>query len=352
MAKVNAFIQQTQTLLLLATAFLLVACTDTVDKAQSTAKLSGETMGTFWQVTLAHELDDNAGQALQTRIEAALEAINAGMSTYREDSELMRFNRSSETTVQAISPELRRVVAKALEISAQSDGAYDVTVGPLVNVWGFGPKRRADKPAEAEIAAALALVGYDKLQLDDAGLAKSEAGVFVDLSSIAKGYGVDAVGEAIAAAGYQHFLVEIGGEVRAWGDKYGKPWRVGIERPQSGARGAVQNVIAMEAALPAMATSGNYRNYIEHQGEVAYHIIDPKSGHSRASSLLSATVLAADCMTADGYATALMVLGDDKAMAFADAHGLAAELIFAGEGKGEFVVKRSRAFVDNVKESQ
>lgn len=351
MAKVNLIIHWTKTLLLLATAFLLLAC-EQAPSVQNTVKLSGETMGTFWQVSLAHEMDDNARQALQARIEEALEAVNAGMSTYRDDSELMRFNRSMETTAQAISPELRHVVAKALEISAQSEGAYDVTIGPLVNVWGFGAKHRTDKPAAEEIAAALALVGYDKLQLSEAGLAKRDSGVFVDLSSIAKGYGVDAVGDAIRDAGYHHFLVEIGGEVRAYGEKYGKAWRVGIERPQHGARGAVQNIIAMSADLPAMATSGNYRNYIEHDGEVAYHIIDPKSGHSRASSLLSATVLAADCMTADGYATALMVLGDDQALAFADKHGLVAELIFAGDKKGEFVVRRSRAFVENIKEGQ
>ncbi|MDO4777212.1 MAG: FAD:protein FMN transferase [Cardiobacteriaceae bacterium] len=347
----KAVIHPLKTLLLLATAFLLLACKETASP-QNVAKLSGETMGTFWQVSLAHALDDKARGALQMRIEETLEAVNAGMSTYREDSELMRFNRSSATTPQTISPELRHVLSKALAISAQSDGAYDVTVGPLVNLWGFGPKRRTDKPAPQEIAAALALVGHDKLQLDDAGLAKREPGVFVDLSSIAKGYGVDAVGDTIRNAGYQHFLVEIGGEVRAYGEKYGKPWRVGIERPQSGAKGAVQNIIIMDVALPAMATSGNYRNYIEHGGEVAYHIIDPKSGHSRASSLLSATVLAADCMTADGYATALMVLGDEQALAFADRHGLAVELIFAGSQKGEFVVKRSRAFAENIKESQ
>lgn len=351
MVKVNTIINRIKTLLLLATAFLLLACGQT-PATQNTVNLSGETMGTFWQVSLAHKLDDNARQVLQTRIEETLEAVNASMSTYRDDSELMRFNRSTETTAQVISPALHHVLAKALEISAQSEGAYDVTVGPLVNLWGFGPKRRTDKPAAEEIAAALALVGYDKLQLSEAGLSKAESGVFIDLSSIAKGYAVDMVGEVIARMGYRDFLVEIGGEVRAYGDKYGKPWRVGIERPKKHSQGTVQNIIAMSADLPAMATSGNYRNYIEHEGEVAYHIIDPKSGHSRASLLLSATVLAADCMTADGYATALMVLGDEQALAFADKHGLVAELIFAGDRKSEFVVKRSRAFAENVKESQ
>ena len=336
---------------LLLSAMALFLCLRSASAAE-VAKLSGETMGTYWQVTLAHLLADAAGKTLHTRIEEVLEAVNAGMSTYREDSELMRFNRSTESGVQAISPELRLVLAKALQISRESDGAYDVTVGPLVNLWGFGPARRDSKPTDGEIAEALALVGYDKLQLDDDGLRKTIPGVFVDLSSIAKGYGVDAVGAAVMEAGYRDFLVEIGGEVRAYGQKFGKPWRVGIERPQAGSRGKVEDVVHMGAALPAMATSGNYRNYIDHDGETAYHIIDPKSGKSRHSALLSATVLAADCMTADAYATALMVLGDDKALDFADAHGLAAELIFAASAPGQFEIKRSRAFDAALKEAK
>lgn len=342
-------IYRIKTLLLLATAFLLLAC---AEKTETVTKLSGQTMGTFWQVTLAHALDETAIKALQGDIEAVLEAVNAGMSTYREDSELMRFNRSEATASQAISRELRMVVAKALDISRQTDGAYDVTVGPLVNLWGFGPERRQEKPSDEALAQALALVGYDKLQLDETGLGKSVAGVFVDLSSIAKGYGVDAVALRLVDAGYSDFLVEIGGEVRGQGQKYGKPWRVGIERPQANASGSVENVILMSETLPAMATSGNYRNYIDHDGEMAYHIINPKTGLSQASTLLSATVLAQDCMTADAYATALMVLGDEKAMAFAEEYGLAAELIFAGHGKERFEIKRSRSFMEKVKEAK
>lgn len=344
-----SLMHRVKALLLLATALLLFACTQ--QKAE-VVKFSGETMGTFWHVNLAERLDQKAQQDLQAQIEAALEAVNAGMSTYRDDSELMRFNRSTETTAQPISDELRRVVRKALEISAQSDGAYDVTVGPLVNLWGFGPKRRTDKPSDVEISEALALVGYEKLHLDDAGLSKSEAGVFVDLSSIAKGYGVDKVYDVLRAAGHEHFLVEIGGEVRVAGSKYGAPWRIGIERPQVGAAGSVESIVLMTQALPAMATSGNYRNYINHDGDVAYHILDPKTGLSRQSTLLSATVLAADCMSADGYATALMVLGDEAALDFADKQNLAAELIFAGDKPGEFMIKRSRAFVAQVKEEK
>ena len=193
---------------------------------------------------------------------------------------------------------MRRVVGKALEISAQSDGVYDITVGPLVNLWGFGPIKRQDKPADSEIAEALQHVGYGKLQLTDAGLAKSDPQVFIDLSSIAKGYGVDVVAETLLDAGYTNFIVEIGGEVRA------------------------------------------------------YHIVDPRDGRSHSSRLLSATVLAPDCMTADGYATALMVLGDEKALEFADRYGLAAELILAGDDKQPFIIERSRAFRAAVQEEK
>lgn len=333
----------------MAMALLLLACTG---ETKPVIKLSGETMGTFWQVSLAHDMDSAAQQELHRRIEATLEAVNAAMSTYREDSELMHFNRSRDLAPEPLSAELHLVIKKALAISKETEGAYDITVGPLVNLWGFGPERRQGKPDEEAIAQALALVGYEKLQLDEKGLRKAVAGMFVDLSSIAKGYGVDAVTETVTNAGYAHFLVDIGGEVRAQGMKYGQAWRVGIERPQQGSMGHVENIIMMSEALPAMATSGNYRNYIDHGGEMAYHIIDPQTGKSRSSTLLSATVLAKDCMSADAYATALMVLGDEKALAFAETQGLAAELIFAGKGEGKFIIKRSAAFTAAVKEAK
>ena len=340
-------------LLLMATALLLVSCGD--NKADGViSQLSGETMGTFWHVRLAAPLDAPAQAALQRRIDVALEAVNDSMSTYRDQSELMRFNHSTATTPQPVSDGMRRVVGKALEISAQSDGVYDITVGPLVNLWGFGPVKRQDKPADAEIAEALQHVGYHKLQLGEAGLAKSDPQIFIDLSSIAKGYGVDVVAETLLDGGYTNFIVEIGGEVRASGSKYGAPWRVGIERPEQGlATGeGVENIIAMNEKLPAMATSGNYRQYAERGGEMAYHIVDPRDGRSHNSRLLSATVLAADCMTADGYATALMVLGDEKALEFADRYGLAAELILAGDDKQPFIIERSRAFRAAVQEEK
>ena len=340
-------------LLLMATALLLVSCGD--NKANSViSQLSGETMGTFWHVRLAAPLDAPAQAALQRRIDVALEAVNDSMSTYRDQSELMRFNHSTATTPQPVSDGMRRVVGKALEISAQSDGVYDITVGPLVNLWGFGPVKRQDKPADSEIAAALQHIGYGKLQLTDAGLAKSDPQVFIDLSSIAKGYGVDVVAETLLDGGYTNFIVEIGGEVRASGTKNGAPWRVGIERPEQGLMTgeSVENIIAMNEKLPAMATSGNYRQYAERGGEMAYHIVDPRDGHSHSSRLLSATVLTEDCMTADGYATALMVLGDEKALEFADRYGLAAELILAGDDKQPFIIERSRAFRAAVQEEK
>ena len=351
-AKVRAITASLRALLLLATALLLAACNES--KSGAVSRLSGETMGTFWHVSIAQTLDEATQAELKKRIDVELEAVNNSMSTYREQSELMRFNRGEVTTPQAISDGMRRVIAKALEISEQSEGIYDITVGPLVNLWGFGPVKRQDKPTDAEIAEALQHVGYQKLQLSEAGLAKSDPQAFIDLSSIAKGYGVDVVAETLQKAGYHDFIVEIGGEVRASGSKYGAPWRVGIERPEQGlATGeGVENIIAMSAKLPAMATSGNYRQYAERGGEMAYHIVDPRDGRSHSSRLLSATVLAPDCMTADGYATALMVLGDEKALEFADRYGLVAELILAGDDKQPFIIERSRAFRAAVQEEK
>ncbi|MDO4642414.1 MAG: FAD:protein FMN transferase [Cardiobacteriaceae bacterium] len=311
-------------------------------------------MGTFWHITIAEELDDAAKANLEKSINNTLEAVNDSMSTYRNESELMRFNRSTSVEPQAISGGLRRVIAKALSVSEESDGIYDVTVGPLVNLWGFGPIKREDKPTDEEITKALQHIGYHKLRLNERGLAKEDPNIFIDLSSIAKGYGVDVVAETIIAAGYHDFLVEIGGEVRAEGKKYDMPWRVGIERPEVGltAGDTVENVVVMSEALPAMATSGNYRNYAEKNGEMAYHIIDPRDGKSHSSRLLSATVLAKDCMTADAYATALMVLGEEKALDFANKQGLAAELILAGGNSNPFIIERSQAFIAAIQEEK
>lgn len=319
--------------------FFLAAC----HQAHEPIVIHGKTMGTYFRVTLA--VPDRAVEvdALRGEIEHALDTVNRSMSTYIADSELMRFNATDTTEPVAISAGLRQVIKKALTIADQSNGYYDITIGPLVELWGFGKKQVSRAPNQAEIETALKRVGYRYLKLSPAGLAKARWDVSLDLSSIAKGYGVDRVAELLETKGYRNYLVDIGGELRVAGQRFGKPWRIGIEAPDSQIE-AVQSVIAIPRSQLAMATSGNYRNYRDYDGVHAVHIIDPKTGGFRLSRLLSVTVLGDKCMTADAYATALMAMGEGKAARFAEKYRLPVLFIYAGERPGAFRVRTSSRY--------
>lgn len=301
--------------------------------------LRGQTMGTYWQVSIAEKTVDTA--QLQAGIEKTLQAVNQSMSTYIPDSELMRWNTQTSSAPQAISPELRYVIAKALQISAETEGLYDVTVAPLVNLWGFGPQKVQAAPTQAAIEEVLSYVGYQRVQLTPAGLAKNHPQTQIDLSSIAKGYGVDKVAEYLQQQKVQNFIIDIGGEVRMQGSRYGQAWRIGVELPQNSAQREIDSVIEVKGRQLSMATSGNYRNFLDLNGVHAVHTINPITGQGAQSRLLSVTVLHEDCMIADAYATALMALGDEKAEAFAQKHQLAVLFIFAGKEAGSFELRSS-----------
>jgi thiamine biosynthesis lipoprotein len=312
---------------LLVVALLLPGCGP--GPQQAVLALRGATMGTTYSVQIPEDpavAFDRA--ALAERIKALLAEINALMSTYQPDSELSRFNASASTDWIPASPELVAVIAAAQEVSRASDGAFDATVGPLVNLWGFGPRVTADAlPTDAEIAAARALVGWQKLRLRDEppALRKARPDLYVDLSAIAKGYAVDRVAEVLEAAGITNYLVEIGGELRGRGvNGRGEPWRIAIERPDTERR-AIFRVVALQDL--GMATSGDYRNFFEVDGERYSHTIDPASGRPVGHRLASVTVLADAAMDADAWATALLVLGPERGMALADAQGIAALFI-------------------------
>jgi thiamine biosynthesis lipoprotein len=219
------------------------------------------------------------------------------------------------------------VLSAAMAIGWQSDGAYDVTVGPLVDLWGFGPPGPvAAPPSEDAITAALERVGQDHLRLDGEGrrLLKRSP-VQLDFSSIAKGYGVDRVAQWLGAQGVERYLVEVGGEMRLAGlSPRGDPWRIAIERPESGDRSVEQAIRLTDVGV---ATSGDYRNFFEVDGKRYSHSIDPHSGYPVAHDLVSVTVVHPSSMMADGWATALVVLGYEKAMAVAQEQGLAVYFI-------------------------
>lgn len=304
--------------------------------------LHGETMGSTWRV-VAPRLGAEARPALCARIEALLESVNARMSTYRPDSELSRFNASTSTDWQPVSAELLEVLAAARRVSEASDGAFDVTVGPLVDLWGFGPQARIDAPPPAEaIAAARARVGYQQLELDasNSRLRKLRADLRVDLSALAEGWAVDQVVKLLEAEGLVDYLVDVGGEMRVRGrNAAGQPWRLGVAIPSTDSDGTLR---ALAPGNAAVATSGDYRNYFEHDGQHYSHEIDPVSGAPIANDVASVTVVARECMVADAYATAFMVLGVARGLEVARAVGV--EALFVTRGARDFELRASPGF--------
>jgi len=301
---------------------ILVSCSPAVQKEQEVV-LNGSTMGTYY-ILKFYTPDMVDTVKLQQEIDTELELVNDLMSTYREHSELMRFNRQQTTDAIAISDALRKVVAEALRIGHQSE-VLDITVGPLVNLWGFGPEGRITHvPEQQQIDILRSHVGLSKLKLTDAGLAKIDPRVAIDLSTIAKGYGVDQVASILERHNIYNYLVDIGGEMRVKGKKPEAPWRIAIEKPLVSGRSAQRVLTPGDMAV---ATSGDYRNYFQEDGIRYSHLIDPRTGKPIQHRTVSVTVLHPSSMSADGYATVLMVLDEKEALEFANRHQLAAMLV-------------------------
>ncbi len=317
-----------------AAAFALLsvaACSD----ALPTHVLSGAAMGTSYSVKIVDS--PRSDERLRARIENALVSIEDRMSTYRPDSELSRFNAQATTSWVEVSHELCEVVAAAREISVLSGGAFDVTVGPLVNLWGFGPDGMTGEPPDAAgIAAARERVGYERLHADCSipALRKEVGNLYVDLSAYAKGYAVDRVAALLDEADIADYLVEIGGEMRMRGaNARREKWSIAIETPEPVGR-SVQTIVGLTDA--AMATSGDYRNFFEHAGASYSHTIDPRTGLPVAHEAASVTVVAETAAYADGIATALLVLGPADGLDMAEREGIAAYfLLRVGDGIAE-----------------
>lgn len=318
----------------LATPFLsLIGCSDT-SELQS---LGGETMGTSYSVKLAGLPSGIAADALSGEIDGVLETVNRQMSTYRPDSELSRFNAASAGTWVPISHDTRTVIDEALRVGRLTGGAFDPTVGPVIDLWGFGPDgSRKSLPSNEDIAAARAVVGFAKVETrpepaaDGPAVSKREPGIRLDLSGVAKGFGVDKVAEHLEARGITDYLVEVGGELRGSGQgPEGRPWRVGIEKPTA-MPGDLQRVVELKRA--ALATSGDYRLFFEHEGRRYSHIIDPATGRPVDHDLVSVTVVAATTMEADALSTSLLVLGPEAGMQLSEKHDIAAYFIVSRGG--------------------
>lgn len=306
---------------------LIVLCRPAIAQSGSSIlETRGQTMGTSYMVKIFDPPNDLATDWREL-VDAELRSVNDQMSTYLESSELSRFNRSDSIDWIEVSPETASVVAKSLEIFELSGGTFEMTIAPLVNAWSFGPgKRNHSPPDDAAIASSLENIGSAGItvQSDPPAIRKSNPKLTIDLSAIAKGHGVDRVVGVVNRLGAKNVFVEIGGEVRVTGDKAGKSWMVGIQMPD--VAGDVV-AVAYPIAEKSIATSGDYRNFFEHEGIRYSHTIDPRTGRPVKHDLASVSVIADDCMTADGWATALNVLGTDEGFKLAEKLCLDALLI-------------------------
>lgn len=306
--------------------------------------IQGPIMGTQYHVKIVLTADrEELLPRLQQGVLDTLTEVDRLMSTYKPDSEVSRFNALQDTSWFEVSAPTFEVIQYAQALSQSTGGAFDITVGPLVNLWGFGPKHREDQvPTPEQIQRIRDFVGYQLLELDESrkAIRKKHPKLYIDLSAIAKGYSVDRVAEYLMQQSVKDFLVEVGGEIRAGGVKPGgAPWRVAIEIPESDRR-AVEGVV--EIGAMAMATSGNYRNYYERDGRRYSHTIDPGTGYPIEHTLASVTVLHESCAIADALATAFMVMGTKQAMEYAVEQGLA--VYFIDRAGNEFITAQTEQF--------
>ena len=273
--------------------------------------LAGNTMGTSYRIVYL----DNQERDFKNEIDSVLVLFNQSLSTYIPDSELSVFNKNDSLVFE--SPYFLPVLEASKLIFEKTSGAFDPTVGPLVNLWGFGPEGPQLKDS-INISSLLPLVGFNNVTFNGEMVKKVKSGIYLDFSAVAKGYGVDVISDFLISKGIENMLVEIGGELIAKGvNENGELWKIGVNRPEElGRADELYSIIALDNK--GMATSGNYRNYYEVDGIKISHTIDPFTGKPVRHGLLSATVLAADCMTADALATALMVMGTENAIALQD----------------------------------
>ncbi len=303
-------------------------------------EFSGPTMGSTYTVKYVRSEGLPSPERLQFEVAAILDEVDVQMSTYRDDSIIEQFNRAPAGTCQVMPAGLLELVDAGFVLHEQSAGALDLTLEPLLNLWGFGPKSRAEKvPTAEELAQVMVHVGMQHLRRQNDQLCK-QADVQVDFNSIAAGYAVDKIVQRFTALGVLSYMVEVTGELKAAGKKPdGQPWRIGLEAPQDGQRVA-QRVLAVDGY--GISTSGDYRNYFEEQGKRYSHTLDPRTGAPITHTLAAVTVVDKSTLRADGMSTVLMVMGTERGLAFAQRMGIAA--FFVTHEGDAFVTQTTQAF--------
>jgi thiamine biosynthesis lipoprotein len=306
-------------------ALALAACQPAAE-----TQLAGAVQGTTYHVKVVLDGLPVAPEQVQADIDAAFRLVDEKLSNWRDDSEISRINQQKTTEWLSVSPEIAQVISVAMDIYRRTDGCYDLTVKPLIDLWGFS-KHEQQVPDQAAIDQARRHIGMDKLELDVGGrrLRKLDPELQIGLDSIAQGYTVAVVARALESRGIQNYLAEIGGEMMVKGRKAnGNPWRVAVEKPTPMAQ-EVQRVIDIhEAQGTAVMTAGTYRNFFENQGKTYSHILDPRTGHPVTHGLLSVTILHDDPTAADAWDTALLCVGQAEGARIAEAERLKALFIY------------------------
>jgi FAD:protein FMN transferase len=307
------------------------------------AQFTGNTMGTHYNITLVANEGESLkvdSEALQNAIDAEFRYLNEVFSTYIHDSELMQLSRSEIGEWQSVSEPLMKVLKLSQDVSRRSGGAFDITIMPLVNLWGFGPDPEPEQiPSAEKVEALLTRIGYQNLELRD-GQARRLADIALDMGGVAKGYGVDWMVTFLEKQGFENILVEVGGDLAVLGESpRGDAWRLAIEQP-SMLRGEARLVVPL--ANQGLVTSGEYRNYYELDGERFSHTIDPATGYPVRHKLVSVSVIADTAAEADAWATAISALGEERGMALAEQEQLPVYMILI-EDEG-FSDRHSSAF--------
>jgi thiamine biosynthesis lipoprotein len=334
LARCNAGIS---TIAILGIVLVLIGCDSQIYRPKL-LEFHGLTMGASYTVKLVNApfaLQAPKAEQAEQAIAAILDRLHAQMSTYDGNSEISRFNASQNIDWFPVSKDVCAIVAEALRVSSLTDGAFDITVSPLVNLWGFGPDTaRTEPPAATAITSTMQRVGYQHLQArcNTPALRKDRSDVTIDLSAIAQGYGADRVADYLDGIGVQNYLVDVGGELRGKGvNASGQLWRIGIQRPTPDSYGEAERIVHIKDC--AVATSGTYRNFFKKDGVHYSHTIDPKTGVPVTHNLVSVTIITPGAAIADALATALSVMGLERGYNLAVREALAVVFIVQEQGK-------------------
>ncbi|TDD94727.1 FAD:protein FMN transferase [Flavobacterium cellulosilyticum] len=321
--------------------FLFISCNS---NKKSLLKIEGNAQGTTYHISYV----SNDGINYKTAIDSLLKEIDKSMSTWLPSSIISKINNNDKNVI--VDPYFIDVFNKSIEVSKKTDGLFDVTVGPLVNSWGFGTTKKASMDGK-KIDSLLQFVGYKMVKLQGNKIAKAKPEVKLDFNAIAQGYSVDVLGNYLESKGIFNYLVEVGGELKAKGKKENENWKVGIDKPDEKASSERKLEAVINLKDKALATSGNYRKFYEEGGQKFSHIINPKTGYPAKQNLLSTTVIANDCITADAYATVFMVMGLKKSIQFLqDNKDLQLEVYFVYDDHGIWKTYTSESLKKWIKE--